>query len=292
MRHALLFGGSGQIGRPLLAGLSRAGWRITALSRDAQPDRPGLAWLQGDFAHMPTLPERVDAIFSCGPLDAFAHWYANAPVQAERVVAFGSTSVDTKRGSADAHERDVARRLREGEATVFATARERGAAATVLRPTLVYGAGRDATLTRIAALARQWRRFPLPRNADGLRQPAHVEDLAQAALDCADAQAAHGRAYALPGGETLPYREMVARVLATLQPRPRLVELPSPLFTAALFAAHLTGRGTGLGEAAVRRMRSDLVFDLAPAARDFGYAPRAFRPTADMFEPAARGDDA
>lgn len=292
MRHALVFGGSGQIGRPLLAGLSRAGWRITALSREAQPDRPGLAWLQGDFAHMPTLPERFDAIFSCGPLDAFAHWYASTPVQAARVVAFGSTSVDTKRGSADAHERDVARRLREGEDLVFEIARQRDAAATLLRPTLVYGAGRDATLTRIAVLARRWGRFPLPRNAYGRRQPVHVDDLAQAALDCVDAKAAHGRAYALPGGETLAYRDMVARVLATLQPPPRLVELPSPLFTSALFVAHFTGRGTGLGEAAVRRMRSDLVFDPAPAIRDFGYAPRDFHPTADMFEPRVGDSEA
>lgn len=292
MRHALLFGGSGQIGRPLLAGLSRAGWRVTALSRDPQPDRPGLAWVQGDFAHMPPLPEQVDAVLSCGPLDAFARWYATAPVRAQRVIAFGSTSVDTKRGSADAQERDVARRLREGEATLFDAAHARGAAATVLRPTLVYGAGRDATLTRIAALARRWGRFPLPRNAQGRRQPVHVDDLAQAALDCLAAELAHGRAYALPGGETLPFREMVARVLATLEPPPRLVELPSPLFTAALFAAHVSGRDPGLGEAAVRRMRNDLVFDVAPAAADFGYAPRAFHPTADMFEPRAGGEDA
>ena len=290
MRHALVFGGSGQIGRPLLARLSGAGWRITALSRDPQPDRPGLAWWQGDFSHMPPLPGQVDAIFSCGPLDAFARWYASAPVACDRIVAFGSTSVDTKRGSADAHERDVARRLRDGEATVFETARQRGAAATILRPTLVYGAGRDATLTRIATLARQWGRFPFPRNAHGRRQPVHVEDLAQAALACADVGATHGHAYALPGGEALPYREMVVRVLATLQPPPRLLELPSPLFTAALLAAQLAGKGTGLGEAAVRRMRSDLVFDATPAMRDFGYAPRGFRPTAGMFDPRP-GDD-
>lgn len=292
MRHALVFGGSGQIGRPLLARLARGGWRVTALSRELHLDSPGLAWLQGDFVRMPALPEEVDAMFSCGPLDAFARWYEQSPVASGRVVAFGSTSVETKQGSADAHERDVARRLREGEATVLATARARGAAATILRPTLVYGAGRDATLTRIAELARRWGRFPLPRDARGLRQPVHVEDLAQAAMDCVGAQAAHGGAYALPGGETLAYRDMVARVLATLQPKPRLVELPSPLFTAALLAAQLTGRGTGLGEAAVRRMRSDLVFDVAPAARDFGYAPRRFRPTADMFEARPMGEGA
>jgi len=33
-------------------------------------------------------------------------------------------------------------------------------------------------------------------------------------------------------------------------------------------------------------MRSDLVFDPADAQRDFGYAPRPFRPTASMFRAA------
>ncbi|MDR7135276.1 nucleoside-diphosphate-sugar epimerase [Lysobacter niastensis] len=285
MRHALVFGGSGQIGHPLLGLLSRDGWRITAVSRQMQSDRPGLHWLQGGLGHAEGIPGHVDAIFSCGPLDAFAGWYRQSAIDCPRVVAFGSTSVDTKRGSADAAERDVARRLREGEAGLFEKAALRGAAATVLRPTLVYGAGRDTTLTRIAQLASRWGRFPLPRHADGLRQPVHVDDLAAAAFACVGNAAAHGQAYALPGGETLTYRDMVARVLASLHPAAKLVELPSPLFSLALFAAQVAGRATGLGEAAVRRMRSDLVFDLSPAQRDFGYAPRPFRPRADMFLP-------
>ena len=284
MRHALLFGGSGQIGQPLLALLRRDGWRVTALSRQVQSDEPGLQWLRGDLSAVPALPAQVEAIFSCGPLDAFGRWYAASTLEAARVVAFGSTSVESKRGSADAGERDLAARLREGEAAVFAAAQVRGAAVTVLRPTLVYGAGRDATLSRIAQLAQRWGRFPLPRNATGLRQPVHVDDLAVAAYACLGGEASHGRAYALPGGETLGYRDMVARVLAALRPPPTLVELPSPLFNLALLAAQFSGRATGLGEAAVRRMRSDLVFDPGPARRDLGYAPRPFRPSAEMFE--------
>lgn len=282
MRRALIFGASGQIGRPLLDGLRRDGWAVTALTRAEPP--PGDArtvWLQGGFGAMPTLPERVDALISAGPLDAFAHWYAQAPIVAPRVVAFGSTSVDTKQDSIDAAERDVARRLREGEATVFATAAARGAAATLLRPTLVYGAGRDATLTRIAALAARWRRFPLPSGATGRRQPVHVDDLAAAALACIDTSASFGQAYALPGGETLAYREMVERVLASLQPPARLLELPAPVFALVVGAARTLGRGPG--NAVLARMREDLVFDAAPAARDFGYAPRPFRPQAAMF---------
>ncbi|RPE79636.1 nucleoside-diphosphate-sugar epimerase [Vulcaniibacterium tengchongense] len=283
MRHALVFGASGQIGRPLLDRLQREGWRVTAVSRRRHPDQPGLHWLQGALPTLAGAPARVDAIFSCGPLDGFARWYAQAAVECPRVVAFGSTSVEVKRGSADAEERALAQRLREGEEGVFAAAAARGAAATLLRPTLIYGAGRDATLTRIAQLAGRWRCFPLPRGADGLRQPVHVEDLAAAAYACLGSAASQGRAYAVPGGETLPYREMVARVLAVLEPRPTLVELPSPLFNLALLLAQASGRATDLGEAAVRRMRADLVFDAAPAQRDFGYAPRPFRVDASMF---------
>lgn len=285
MRHALVFGGSGQIGRPVIDRLRRNGWRITAISREPRNDMPCVEWLRGDFAAMPALPVAVEAILSCGPLDHFAQWYARATLVSPRVIAFGSTSVDVKRGSADPHERDLARRLREGEAGVLATAATRNANATLLRPTLVYGAGRDATLTRIAALARRWNRFVLPRRANGLRQPVHVEDLADATIACIGSEASFGRAYALGGADTLSYRDMIARVLASLEPPVPLVEVPAPAFQLALLAAQASGRLTGLGEAAVARMREDLVFDLEPARRDFGYAPRGFRPKAAMFDP-------
>lgn len=284
MRHALVFGASGQIGRPLLDLLQRAGWRTTALSRAQHSDEPGLHWLQGEYAQLPALPRSVDAIFSCGPLDLFSHWYAKTGIEAERVVAFGSTSADVKSNSADADERDIAARLQRAEARVLDAARERDAQATLLRPTLVYGAGRDHTLTRIAGMARRWGRFVLPRKANGLRQPVHVDDLADAAFRAVAAPGAAGNTYALPGGETLPYREMVARVLAALQPPVGLIEVPSPVFDLMLKVAQARGIATGLGQAAVARMRSDLVFDIAPAREDFGYAPRPFRPERGMFE--------
>lgn len=283
MKTALVFGASGQIGAPLLERLGDAGWRVLAVSREARSDAPGRHWLQGDFARMPALPAAVDAVFSCGPLDLFARWYEAAGLHCPRVVAFGSTSASTKQDSRDEAERELARRLLGAEARLHAAAEARGAAATLLRPTLVYGAGRDATLTRIAAMARRWGRFVLPARAEGLRQPVHVDDLAAAALAACEAQAAHGRAYDLPGGERLPYREMVARVLACVEPRPALHALPMPVFLALLRLAQARGIAGGLGPGAVARMREDLVFDATPAARDFAYAPRAFRPTPGMF---------
>lgn len=285
MNTALVFGGSGQIGAALLARLRGEGCRVLALSREARADAPGLHWLRGGFPQPAGLPKEVDAIFSCGPLDAFAQWYAQAGIRSARVIAFGSTSVHVKHASGDAGERDVARRLRKAEAALFAAATARGAAATVLRPTLVYGAGRDATLSRIARMAQRFGRFVLPGDAKGRRQPVHVDDLAAAALAACHSAAAHGRGYDLPGGETLAYVELVRRVLACLSPPPRLHLLPMPLFRALLVAARAGGIARGLGSEAIVRMRDDLVFDAGPAARDFGYAPRAFVPTAAMFNP-------
>jgi nucleoside-diphosphate-sugar epimerase len=283
--RALLFGGSGQIGRRVCARLQAQGWQMEAVSREARQPSSGIAWRQGALPDAAGAGAGFDAIVSCGPLDLFSRWYEETQTGAARVVAFGSTSVHVKGDSPDPDERELAARLRDAEARLATAAATRGAAATLLRPTLVYGAGSDRNLSRIAALARRHGFFVLPHDAAGLRQPVHVDDLAVAAM-AALSQAGHGlRAYDLPGGETLPYREMVARVLASLQPPARLRVVPGPLFSLAASIA----RGLGLhdaGPAVLARMRQDLAFDGSAARRDLGYAPRPFRPDAGMFGPA------
>src|SRR5690606_24009679 len=179
MREALIFGATGQIGQALLQHLLPEGWRVHAVSRQLpqQSDvHHGVHWLRGELGAPPALPARVDAIFSCGPLDLFSHWYAAAAIDAGCVVAFGSTSASTKQASLDPRERDLARRLLEAEQRVLDRAAQIGASAVILRPTLVYGAGRDASLTKIAAMGSRFGFFPLPRGATGLRQPVHVGD--------------------------------------------------------------------------------------------------------------------
>src|SRR3546814_5579293 len=154
MRQALVFGASGQIGAALLRRLLDAGWQVIAVSREVRDDEsPGLRWVQGDLAHCEGLPVAIDAIFSCGPLDLFADWYARtATIAAPRVLAFGSTSAATKGDSIDPRERSLAQLLNDSEHKLHAAAAARGVSATVLRPNLVYGAGRDSTISRLAAM--------------------------------------------------------------------------------------------------------------------------------------------
>lgn len=283
-RTALVFGGSGQVGAAVIDALLAGGWRIVAVSRGHRPARTGVQWLRGDLAAAGGMPPGVDAVLSCGPLDAFAQWFARGTVACGRVVAFGSTSVVVKQASADDGERSLAGRLAQAERAITEEAARRGIPATLLRPTLVYGAGRDRTLSRIASIAARLGVFALPRDAKGLRQPVHVHDLAAAAVAALQRQAPGTRTYDLPGGETLAYEAMVARTLAALSPPPRLLRLPSPLFALAAALAGLAGM-QGFNAAARARMRQDLVFDAAAARGDLGYAPRAFQPDVAMLLP-------
>ena len=73
MRSALVFGGSGQIGVPVIERLLANGWQVVAVSRTPQAGRERLTWLRGDLRQTQDLPGQVDTIFSLGPLDHFSH---------------------------------------------------------------------------------------------------------------------------------------------------------------------------------------------------------------------------
>lgn len=285
-RRALVFGARGQIGRFLLPRLREAGWSTLAITRHPLPvEQAGLRWQRFDlFADTDLAIEgEVDVVFSLGPLDAFAAWWERSEIRAPRVVAFGSTSASVKQASPDAVERALAARLASAEARLLQACARRGAALTLLRPTLVYGAGTDRNLTRIAQLARRWRLFALPRGADGLRQPVHADDLAQAAWNAAQRASTPQSCYDLPGGETLSYREMAGRVLACLEPQPRLIEVPMGPLRLALAGARRLGLLSDAGQGVIARLKQDLVFDIAPARRDLDYTPRPFQPRPEMF---------
>jgi nucleoside-diphosphate-sugar epimerase len=287
MTVSLVAGASGAIGRFLLPRLLAAGHEVIALSRVARTSAdPRLRWIVGDLDRAASGLPACDAVFSLGPLDAFARWFAGGAIDGRpRVVAIGSMSLETKRDSPDAGERALAARLDAAERGLRAAAEARGSACTLLRPTLIYGAGLDRSLSPIARFAQRWRVFPRLPAATGLRQPVHADDLAAACLAVAGSARAAGRTYALGGGERLAFDAMLARVQASLPVR----TLPLPLPLAPVRGAFALTRAVGLHPphaAALARLRKDLLADDAAAAADFAWSPRAFRPDAAAWRPA------
>jgi nucleoside-diphosphate-sugar epimerase len=271
----LVFGASGPVGRAVLARLRDVAARVYAVSR-AAPDAatgPGAQWIHGDLhADLAAPAEPVDVILSLGPLDAFAGWFEReAPRGVRRVVALGSMSAESKRGSADPAERELAARLIAAEQQLARAAAARAIAWTVLRPTLIYGDGRDRSLAPILRFMRRWRVAPIPFGAHGLRQPVHVADVAAAVLAAVDSAAAANRIYPLGGGERLRFDTLLRRLRDAV---PGFV-LPVPVPLGVLGVAARLGASV-FGPAAIARLREPLVADNSAAARDLGYAPRAF----------------
>lgn len=266
----LVLGGSSQIGHFLLPGLLRVGARVVALSRTRQAAVGGVAWVRGELPRPPGEVEGAASICSFAPLDALACWLESGAVpKLARVVATSSMSAESKRASPVPAERALAQRLRDGEVALARACARRGIECTVLRPTLIYGAGRDRSLTPLARRAARWRVFGLPAGT-GLRQPVHAADVAAAVLLALDGAAA-GRVLAVGGGERLPAGLMFARVRASLPMRTLPLPLPAWLVGAgARCVPRLRGPLT--------RLREDLVADNAELVRLLDLHPRGFHP--------------
>lgn len=282
-------GASGQVGWALLPRLA-ALWRpVTALSR-TRPDwagaMAGVSWHEADLRAGWPGDLACERLVHVGPLELAAPLVAPAAARGlKRLVAFSSTSLLVKDDSADPAERALVGRLAEAEETVARACREAGVSLTLLRPTLIYGAGLDASVTPLAALLRRWRFMVLPGPGRGRRQPVHVADLAEAVVSALEQPAAGGQTYTLAGGSTLSYRRMLEILFRVQGLTPRILTLPPGPCRAGVRALRLLPRYRQLSPALVDRIERDLVFDDSQARARLGWRPRAFAPTVDALRP-------
>ena len=273
-----VLGASSLVSECLLPMLRDAGWRVVAFSRRAAESGLGVEWRQLPFTEVAA---EISYWICVAPIWVLPEYFSLIEASgARRVVALSSTSRFTKVGSGDTAENAIAAKLIDAEARVQAWAESRGIEWVVLRPTLIYGQGRDKNISEMARFIRRFGFFPLLGSAQGLRQPIHAEDVAAACVAALQAPGAANRAYNLSGGETLAYREMVGRIFAALGRAVRVVTVPLWAFRLAVAMLRRLPRYRHWSAAMAERMNRNLVFDHAEAARDFGFKPRGFALTA------------
>lgn len=275
-----LLGANSLVGECVISQLSKEGRHTVAFSRHP-PDgsaKAGITWLRlSDSLSAPPEVHPIKDWLCVAPIWVLPQYFdmiqASSP---RRVVALSSTSLFVKGNSSDHGEQHIAHRLAGGERALRAWAETHGAEWVILRPTLIYGRGRDKNLTEIVRFVQRWGFFPLLGQAEGLRQPVHAEDVAAACVSALTLPAVANRTYNLSGGEALPYREMVCRVFATVGKVPHLVTIPRWMFQVLVAIAHVLPRYKHWTVEMAERMNRDLVFDHADATRDFGFSPRPF----------------
>jgi NADH dehydrogenase len=278
-----VLGGTGFLGRRVVATLAAAGWRVRMVARRPQAWHPGTgveavaadirnaavlaAALDGAAAVVNAVglyvergAETFDAVHVLGARRIAEHAAAGGIA---RLVHVSGIGVDG--ASPSAYVRARAR----GEQAV----REAFPGATVLRPSVLYGAG-DALLSTLDAMSRLTPVLPLFGRGASRLQPVHVDDVAAAVVRVLEEPASAGQVYELGGPRTWTYRELLELVLRHRGRRRAL--LPVPFVTWELIA-RVAGAfpDPPLTRDQVALMREDNV--VAPGALGFaelGLTPR------------------
>ena len=176
------------------------------------------------------------------------------------------------------------RLLTEAEQQVATICQHHQVALSIFRPTMIYGYGQGQNLSFIARIIKRFGVFIIANPANGLRQPVHADDLAQAVTQALYAPASYGRTYTLSGAETMTYKELVQRVFLALGVRPRIIGLNLSWYRLGLRSvsriAKLLGRSLPIDPAMADRMQQDLSFSHQAATQDFDYTPDVFLPNA------------
>lgn len=283
----LVFGGSSLVGNDLLERLVDRGYQVTAISRTAHSSSTvRLEWIKLDLDDplAATALPRCEVVISLIPIWKTAALLEKLMLPEQksvRLIAFSSTSVQTKADSPNPDDRQVAGRLRDGELVLEQSAQ--AFQTTILRPSMIYGAVGDRNVEEIARQLARCRLFPIVGKGSGLRQPVHLEDLALAVIQVLSSPATIGNTYDLGGGEVLTFTDMVRRIAHAEGVAPVLVNVPLWLARLGLTAASMSPSFRAIPRGALARTNKDLIFDNSPACADFGYKPRQFEPQPNTY---------
>jgi nucleoside-diphosphate-sugar epimerase len=116
----------------------------------------------------------------------------------------------------------------------------------------------------------------VPGNGRALIQPVHVDDLADAIVGAFEAAAAERREYAASGKAPLSLDATIDAASAAVGRRHAKVHLPLKPVAWTLAACEKLRLPLPVKSEQVMRLAEDKAFPHDDAARDFGFAPRAF----------------
>ena len=298
-RLAVVFGGSGFIGRNVVRELARRGWRVRAAVRrphHAQFLRPmgavgQVQLFQANVRNRPSIERAIEGADAVVNLVGILH--QEGAQSFSRVQALGAaaiaeaaaragveTFVHISAIGADAGNDSLyARTKGEAERAV----REKVPTATILRPSVVFGP-EDDFFNKFASLMSMAPPFaPLPLLFGGGAtkfQPVYVDDVADAVCAALEKTQARGETYELGGPRIYTFRELLEFTLAETHMRRILAPVPFAVAPVLGFFGECLGAlpffAPPVTRDQIKLMKKDnVVADGAKTLADLGIAPRA-----------------
>lgn len=246
---ATVFGGSGFVGRHVVAALAKRGYRVRAAMR--RPDLAGYLQPMGAVGQIHAVqanlryPDSVlraaqgaDVVINCVGVLAPTGAQTFGAVHAEgaRAIAKAAREAGSARlihisaiGADASSKAQYAQSKAAGEKAVLAEF----PSAVILRPSIVFGP-EDEFFNRFAAMTRFSPFLPLIGLGLTKFQPVYVGDLAAAVANAADGAGTSGQVYEIGGPEKLSFRALLDAT-QTYTGR-RCAYLPMPFWLAKLQA--------------------------------------------------------
>jgi len=286
-RQITIFGGSGFLGRYVVRALAKKGWRIKVATR-----RPNRAFFLRPMGQVGQI-----GFIKCDVADAdqIAHAMAGSQAVVNLTgILFqrGQTFQDVHVKGPEAIAREAARlglramvhvsaigadsesdsRYAESKAEGEKRVREAFPAATIMRPSLLFGP-EDQFFNRFAEMARFLPALPLIGGGRTLFQPVFVSDAAAAIVVALDDPSAPGKTYELGGPTVYSFKQLMEIMLGVID-RKRLL-MPLPFWIAFLKSIFLQLMPRPLlTPDQVKLLRHDnIVSPTAHTLRDLGITP-------------------
>ncbi len=305
----LVTGGTGFIGRRLVAALQTQGARIRVLVRPGSripADWDSIATVSGDLANAASLAQACTGIHTVFHVAGFAHadaadipdfavrhWAINTEgtyrlldaaviAKVERFVFLSSAKAVGAPGSHGVDEQweelpetPYGRSKRAAENHVLAIGRDSGLHAVNLRPALVYGPGMTGNLTRLIRAMQRGGFPPLPETGNR-RSLVHVDDVVQAMLLAAAHPAATGQCYFVTDSQPYSGRELYIIIRRALGLSVPPWSVPASLLYAVARLADsglwLVGRKPRMATT-LNKLLDWACYDSARINRELGYQP-------------------
>jgi uncharacterized protein YbjT (DUF2867 family) len=286
-RQITIFGGSGFLGRYVVRALAKKGWRIKVATR-----RPNRAFFLRPMGQVGQI-----GFIKCDVADAdqIAHAMAGSQAVVNLTgILFqrGQTFDDVHVNGPEAIAREAARlglramvhvsaigadsesdsRYAESKAEGEKRVREAFPAATIMRPSLLFGP-EDQFFNRFAEMARFLPALPLIGGGRTLFQPVFVSDAAAAIVTALDDPSAPGKTYELGGPTVYSFRQLMEIMLGVIDRKRLLVPLPFWIAFLKSIFLQLMPRPL-LTPDQVKLLRHDnIVSPTAHTLRDLGITP-------------------
>jgi NADH dehydrogenase len=252
-------GGSGFVGRRLLAELPGLGRPVMALRRDTAradaSEAPGVTRVRGDLLDPATY---IDALRSCDTVLHLAAATGNATAaEHDRVNHRGTVALLDQARTAGVRNflfvSSIAVTFPDTSGYHYAIAKTRAEDAVrslrlrflIVRPTMILGPGAPlmASLEKLALLPVA----VLPGNGRARVQPIHVDEVARCLVEAVQTDMFNGETLDLGGPETLTMADLFRRIRMARRHAPGpMVTVPLPFFRVPLRAAETIGLGPWL----------------------------------------------